>query len=398
MESTISRHHARPPFWRDERILAILTQVIVVAMVLGVLFYLYRNMTSALREQMGIAISFDFLDTTAGFDIGESLIEYDRSRTYARALLVGLLNTLQVAFFGIIFATVLGTIIGVMRLSTNWLVSRIALVYVETFRNIPLLVLLIFWAQAVFLKLPRVREAIILFDPYFPIYLSNRGMATPWGVPTESWGAFLLFVLAGLVAAVIVAALLVRRGRQTGRMPFVTPWFLATWLGVAAVGWVVAGQPLELSRPALEGLNTQGGRVYSQQFMALLSGLTIYTAAFIAEIVRAGIQSVSKGQREAATALGLGGFETLRLIIFPQALRVIVPPLTSQYLNLTKNSSLAIAIGYPDLFAVAGNTILNQTGRAIEVFMLIMGIYLSFSLFTSLVMNLYNRRIRLVER
>ena len=398
MQSTANQHHARPPLWRDERFLAILSQVVVVVLVVGLLYYFYHNMVTALREQMGIAISFDFLDTTAGFDIGESLIPYERSNTYARAFMVGLLNTLQVAFLGIILATILGTVIGVMRLSTNWLVSRIALVYIEIFRNIPLLVLLIFWAQAVFLKLPRVREAVILFDPYFPIYLSNRGVATPWGLPTETWGAFLLFLLAGLILAVIVAVLLVRRGRQTGRMPFVTLWFLLTWLAVAVVGWFVAGQPLELSKPTLEGLNTQGGRVYSQQFMALLSGLVIYTSAFIAEIVRAGIQSVSKGQREAATALGLGGFQTLRLIIFPQALRVIVPPLTSQYLNLTKNSSLAIAIGYPDLFAVAGNTILNQTGRAIEVFMLIMGIYLSFSLFTSLIMNIYNRRIRLVER
>jgi general L-amino acid transport system permease protein len=398
MQSAASHHHTRPPFWRDERVLAILSQVIVVAVVVGGIYYLYNNMTTALREQMGIAISFDFLDTTAGFDIGESLIEYDRSSTYARALVVGLLNTLQVAFLGIIFATILGIILGVMRLSTNWLVSRIALVYVETFRNIPLLVLLIFWAQAVFLKLPRVREALILFNPYFPIYVSNRGIATPWGIPTETWGAFLLFLLLGLVLAVIVAALLVRRGQQTGRMPFVTVWFLVTWIAVAIIGWFIVGRPLQLSRPALEGLNTQGGRVFSQQFMALLSGLVIYTAAFIAEIVRAGVQSVSKGQREAATALGLGGFQTLRLIIFPQALRVMVPPLTSQYLNLTKNSSLAIAIGYPDLFAVAGNTILNQTGRAIEVFILIMAIYLSFSLFTSLIMNFYNRRIRLVER
>ena len=249
-----------------------------------------------------------------------------------------------------------------------------------------------------FLKLPRVREAIILFNPYFPIYISNRGIATPWGVPTETWSTFLLFLVGGLVLAIIVAILLNRHGKRTGRMPYTTLWFIVTWLAVAVVGWFVAGQPLEYSAPALEGLNTQGGRVYSQQFMALLTGLTIYTAAFIAEIVRAGIQSVSRGQREAATALGLGGFQTLRLIIFPQALRVIIPPLTSQYLNLTKNSSLAIAIGYPDLFAVAGNTILNQTGRAIEVFILVMGVYLSFSLITSLLMNIYNRRIRLVER
>lgn len=396
MQSTVSEH-SRPPFWRDERVLAIISQVVVVAVVVGFLFFIYRNMVTALRDQMGIAISFNFLRTTAGFDIGESLIEYDRSSTYARAFVVGLLNTLQVAFLGIIFATIFGIIIGVMRLSTNWLLNKIALVYIELFRNIPLLVLLIFWAQAVFLKLPRVREAIILFDPFFPIYLSNRGIATPWGIPTETWGTFLLVMLAGLVLAVIVAWLLYRQGQRTGRMPFISLWFMATWLAVILIGFLIL-RPLTLSTPTLEGLNTQGGRVFSQQFMALLSGLVIYTSAYIAEVVRAGIQSVGKGQREAATALGLGSMKTLRLVVFPQALRVIIPPLTSQYLNLTKNTSLAIAIGYPDLFAVAGNTILNQTGRAIEVFILVMGIYLSFSLFTSLLMNLYNRRIRLVER
>jgi general L-amino acid transport system permease protein len=354
-------------------------------------------MVTSLRDQLGIAVSFGFLDQTAGFDIGESLIEYERSSTYARAFLVGLLNTLQVAFLGIIFATILGTVIGIMRLSSNWLVSKIALVYVETFRNIPLLLLLIFIAQAVFLRLPRVREAIILFDPVFPIYLSNRGIATPWGIPKETWGTYLLVLLAGLVLAIIVAVVQVQRGRRTGRMPFVTLWFLLTWLAVAVIGWIVL-RPLAYSPPVLEGLNTTGGRSFSQQFLALLTGLSIYTASFIAEIVRAGIQAVSKGQREASTALGLSGVQTMRLIILPQAQRVIIPPLTSQYLNLTKNSSLAIAVGYPDLFAVAGNTILNQTGRAIEVFMLVMGVYLSFSLLTSLFMNWYNRRIQLVER
>jgi general L-amino acid transport system permease protein len=387
----------RPPFWRDERVLAILTQIVVVAAVLGFFFFIYNNMVTALREQMGVAFSFGFLDQVAGFDIGESLIEYERSDTYARAFMVGLLNTLQVAFLGIILATILGTIIGVMRLSNNWLVSKIALAYVETFRNIPLLLLLIFIAQAVFLKLPRVREAIILFSPVFPIYLSNRGIATPWGIPTESWSTFLMVLVGGLILAIIVAVVQYQRGKRTGRQPFITLWFLLTWLAVVVVGWIFL-RPLSYSAPVLEGLNTTGGRTFSQQFLALISGLTIYTASFIAEIVRAGIQAVSKGQREAATALGLSGVQTMRLVVLPQAQRVIIPPLTSQYLNLTKNSSLAIAVGYPDLFAVAGNTILNQTGRAIEVFMLVMGVYLSFSLLTSLFMNWYNKRIQLVER
>ncbi len=396
-ETSSQASTARPPFWRDERVLAIITQIIVVAAVLGFFAFLYNNMVTSLRDQMGVAFSFGFLDQVAGFDIGESLIEYERSDTYARAFMVGLLNTLQVAFLGIILSTILGTIIGVMRLSNNWLVSKIALVYVETFRNIPLLLLLIFIAQAVFLKLPRVREAIILFDPFFPIYLSNRGIATPWGIPTENWATFLLILVGGLILAIVVAVLQYQRGKRTGRMPFITLWFLLTWLAVVVIGWIIF-RPLSYSTPVLEGLNTTGGRTFSQQFLALLSGLTIYTASFIAEIVRAGIQSVSKGQREAATALGLSSVQTMRLVVLPQAQRVIIPPLTSQYLNLTKNSSLAIAVGYPDLFAVAGNTILNQTGRAIEVFMLVMGVYLAISLLTSLFMNWYNKRIQLVER
>lgn len=391
----IHASQVRPPFYRDERVLSVLSQLVVVGIVLGLVLFFYTNMIRGLREQHAVAISFDFLRQTAGFDIGESLIEYSRQDTYARAFLVGLLNTFQVAVLGIIFATVLGVIIGVMRLSSNFLISRIAAVYIDVFRNIPLLVLLIFWAQAVFLKLPRVSEAVILPGP---VFLSNRGVAIPWGIPTGSWITYLWVLAGGIVLGAVVAFVLREQGKRTGRMPLLTLWFLVTVFAVGVVGWLLLPQPLTLDQPFLDGFNTTGGRVLSQQFMALLSGLVIYTAAFIAEVVRAGIQSVSKGQREAATALGLTPAQTLRLIIFPQALRVIIPPLTSQYLNLTKNSSLAIAIGYPDLFAVAGNTILNQTGREIEMFALIMGTYLSLSLFTSFLMNIYNQRIRLVER
>ena len=391
----IHASQVRPPFYRDERWLGIFSQIFVVVVVLGLGLFFYNNMITGLREKHTVAISFSFLSQTAGFDIGESLIEYSREKTYARAFVVGLLNTFQVAFLGIIFATALGVVIGVMRLSTNYLINRIAAVYIEIFRNIPLLVLLIFWAQAVFLKLPRVNEAITLPGP---IFLSNRSVAVPWGTPTESWGAYLIVLAAGVVLGAIIAYVMREQGKRTGRMPLITLWFLVTVAAVGLVGWLVLPQPLTLDQPFLDGFNIAGGKVLSQQFMALLSGLIIYTAAFIAEVVRAGIQSVSKGQREASTALGLSPAQTLRLIIFPQSLRVIIPPLTSQYLNLTKNSSLAIAIGYPDLFAVAGSTILNQTGREIEVFALIMGTYLSLSLITSLLMNIYNRRIRLVER
>ena len=391
----IHASQVRPPFFRDERWLGIFSQILVVVVVIGLGLFFYSNMISGLREKHTVAISFSFLSQTAGFDIGESLIEYSREKTYARAFVVGLLNTFQVAFLGIVFATALGVVIGVMRLSTNYLINRIAAVYIEIFRNIPLLVLLIFWAQAVFLKLPRVTEAITLPGP---IFLSNRSVAVPWGTPTESWGAYLIVLAAGVLLGAIIAYVLREQGKRTGRMPLITLWFLVTVAAVGLVGWLVLPQPLTLDQPFLDGFNIAGGKVLSQQFMALLSGLIIYTAAFIAEVVRAGIQSVSKGQREASTALGLSPAQTLRLIIFPQSLRVIIPPLTSQYLNLTKNSSLAIAIGYPDLFAVAGSTILNQTGREIEMFTLIMGTYLSLSLITSLLMNIYNRRIRLVER
>ncbi len=391
----IHASQVRPPFYRDERVLGVFSQVLVVVIVLGLGLFFFNNMITGLREKHSVAITFSFLTQTAGFDIGESLIEYSRERTYLRAFVVGLLNTFQVAVLGIVFATALGILIGVMRLSTNFLVSKIAAVYIDIFRNIPLLVLLIFWAQGVFLKLPRVADAIVLADAF---YLSNRGVAIPWGLPTDSWGTYLIVLAAGIIAGAVLAYFLREHGKRTGRMPLVTLWFIVTVAAVGLIGWIVLPQPMTLDVPTLEGFNTQGGKILSQQFMALLSGLIIYTAAFIAEVVRAGIQSVSKGQREAATALGLTAAQTLRLIIFPQALRVIIPPLTSQYLNLTKNSSLAIAIGYPDLFAVAGNTILNQTGREIEMFTMIMGTYLSLSLLTSFLMNIYNRRIRLVER
>lgn len=387
--------HGRPPFWRDERILAVLTQVIVVIVVAGVLYFLYSNLMAALRVRFSNPISFDFWGQTASFDIKESLIQYSRSSTYGRAFAVGLLNTLLVAILGIGFATIFGILIGVMRLSSNFLVSRIAALYVDFFRNIPLLLLLIFWSQAVFLKLPRVQEAVVLPGP---IFLSQRGVAVPWGTPTDAWPLFLYTLLDGLVVAVVVGLILAQISQRTRYKPIISLWVVLIFLAVVVVRGLLIPTPLIMSYPELVGFNTRGGRVLSPEFMAILSGLVIYTAAFIAEIVRSGIQAVAKGQREAASALGLTSFQTLRLIIFPQALRIIIPPLTSQYLNLTKNSSLAIAVGYPDLFAVAGNTIRNQTGREIEVFLLVMGVYLTLSLITSLLMNLYNRRIRLVER
>jgi len=392
-ESTIEQQQ-NIPFWRDERVLQILWQIIFLVLLVTAVYTLYSNMINALARQ-GLLIKFSFLKLTAGFAIGEHLIPFDRSDTFLRAFYTGMLNTILVSVLGIIFATLLGIVVGVARLSSNFLINKLSSIYIEIIRNIPLLVLLIFWYTGVFLKLPRMKNALHLGPN---IMLSNRGIAIPWGIPSATFKAYLGALAFALVVAIAVGVLLTRQGKKTGRMPLVTLWSLLTFLGVAIIGWWLMPQsPLDVSYPVLKGLNTKGGIRLSPEFMALLSGLVLYTAAFIGEVVRAGIQSVSKGQVEAARALGLNGFQSLRLVVFPQAMRVIVPPLTSQYLNLTKNSSLAVAIGYPDIFSVGG-TVFNTSGRAVEVITLIMGFYLTTSLLTSFFMNWYNQRIRLVER
>jgi general L-amino acid transport system permease protein len=382
------------PFWRDERYLQIIGQVVFIAIVLLFGYFISGNMLAGLRRQ-GMTLGFNFIQGTAGFDIAEKLIEYSRGATYLRAFLVGLLNTLLVSVVGIFFSTVFGVILGVARLSSNFLVNRLAAFYLELIRNLSLLVFLIFWYLGVFLKMPRVSDAVIWPGP---IYLTNRGVGIPWGIPNESFGTYRWILLFGLLLAIAVAYVLNEQSKRTGRPPLILVWAVATFLLVAIVGWIFLPEPpLALDLPFVRGLNMAGGMILSPEFMALTSGLVLYTAAFIGEVVRAGIQSVSKGQVEAARALGLNGFQTLRLVVFPQALRVIIPPLTSQYLNLTKNSSLAIAVGYSDLFYVS-NTITNQSGRAVEMFSLVMATYLSFSLITALFMNWYNQKIRLVER
>jgi len=351
-------------------------------------------MKAGLAKQ-GITLNLTFLRGVSGFDIAEFLFPYDRNSTYWQAYLVGLLNTLSVSIVGIIFATILGIILGVARLSTNFVVNRLAAFYLELIRNLSLLVFLIFWYLGVFLKLPRVKEAIVWPGD---ILLSNRGVGIPWGIPTASYPTFRLILIIGFILSVVVFFSLRSYSQRTGRAPLTTLWTLLTFLLVALIGWLVMPEkPLMLDLPRVEGLKFSGGKILTPEFMALTSGLVLYTSAFIGEVVRAGIQAVSKGQVEASRALGLNGFQTLRLIVFPQALRVIVPPLTSQYLNLIKNSSLAISVAYPDVFYVT-NTIQNQTGRAVEMISLVMLTYLTFSLITSLLMNWYNQRIRLVER
>lgn len=389
-----TRQKAAIPFWRDERILNILGQVLFVVALLFVASLIYQNMRAGLARQ-GISLSYGFLSGISGFDISETLFAYSRTSSYWQAYQAGLLNTLSVSIVGIIASTIFGVILGVARLSTNFLINRLAAFYLELIRNLSLLVFLIFWYLGVFLKLPRVREAVIWPGD---IYLTNRGVGIPWGLPTDSYPTFRLILLVGLILAVIVFFVLRSYSKRTGRAPLTTLWTLLTFIGVALAGWFILSEnPLTLDTPIIEGLNMTGGKVLSPEFMALTSGLVLYTSAFIGEVVRSGILAVSKGQVEASRALGLNAFQTLRLIVFPQAMRVIIPPLTSQYLNLIKNSSLAIAVGYPDLFYIS-NTIQNQTGRAVEMISMVMFTYLMFSLITSAFMNWYNQRIKLVER
>jgi general L-amino acid transport system permease protein len=362
---------------------------------LGVIFGILVNNMLGNLHQRGLGLGLGFLRLTAGFDIGEHLVPYDRNATYLRALAVGLLNTALVAVLGIVLSTLLGVIFGVARLSSNFLVQRLARAYIEFLRNIPLLVLLVFLFTGVFIQLPRIRQAIVLPGP---ILLTNRGIALPWGIPTETFPDYLLILGVGLFLAALVAAVLLIYRRRAGRPLLIWPWPTLTFLAAALAGWFLLPSPaLRLDPPVVQGLRIAGGKVLSPELMALVSGLAIYTSAFIADVVRAGIQSVSRGQLEAARSLGFTSPQILRLVVIPQALRVIIPPLTSQYLNLIKNSSLAVLVGYPELFHVAG-TILNQSGRAVEMITVVMLIYLSISLLISLVLNWYNFRVRLVER
>jgi general L-amino acid transport system permease protein len=382
-----------PAFWNNPSVRAVVYQVLLVGGVIAVGAYLVHN-TLVNLERQGIATGFGFLNREAAFEIGESLIPYTPADTYGRALLVGLLNTLCVAGIGIVLATILGTIIGIARLSTNWLISKLASFYVETVRNIPVLLQLIVWWDILRVSAPGPREA---WQPVPDVFISNRGVIYPVPIydPVHLWvGAALVL---GIVASVFVTRWARARQMATGKQFPVLKTNAALIIGLPLLVFVIGGMPLELDKPELRGFNFSGGHVVSPEFVALLIGLVVYTGAFIAEIVRAGILAVSWGQTEAAMALGLRRGLALRLVVLPQALRVIVPPMTSQYLNLTKNSSLAVAIGFPDLQSIA-NTTMNQTGQAIEGIALSMAVYLTISLLISLFMNWYNRFVRLVER
>jgi general L-amino acid transport system permease protein len=384
---------ARPAPWRDPRVRALVYQALtLIAVVLVVAFFVDNTLTNLRRQ--GIAAGFGFLDRTAGFDISFSLIQYSAVSTYGRAFLVGLLNTLVVAALGILLATMLGFIIGLARLSSNWLVARLAVVYIETIRNIPLLLQLLFWYVAVLQALPHPRDSVAIGET---VFLNNRGLTIPLAVIGEGAGAAPVALAVAIVAVVLLTRWARRRREATGQAFPTLPVSIALLLGLPLLAFLALGAPISFEYPQMGRFQLTGGLTLVPEFVALLTGLTTYTAAFIAEIVRAGITSVSHGQIEAASALGLRPAQTLRFVVVPQALRVIIPPLTSQYLNLTKNSSLAVAIGYPDLVSIA-NTTLNQTGQAVEAIAMTMAVFLTLSLLISLFMNWYNRRMALVER
>jgi general L-amino acid transport system permease protein len=381
------------PFWLNPKVRAILFQFMTFIVVGLLAYYLISNTLINLKKQ-NIATGFSFLHKESSFEIGESLIPYSAANTYARALLVGALNTIKVAFIGVVITIILGTFIGVARLSSNWLLSKLAAIYIEVMQDIPILLQLFFWYAIFYETLPAPQEAI---SPGAGIYMSNRGVAftIPEGHPAHKY--MLLAFLVGCVIVYLIRRWARKRQEKTGQF---FPTFrvgIAIIFGLPFITWLAFGAPIKMDVPKLVGFNFEGGLTVSPEFIALLLGLVLYTAAFVAEVVRAGIQSVSKGQREAAMSIGLRPALVLNLVILPQALRVIVPPLTSQMLNLTKNSSLAVAIGYPDFVSVA-NTTINQTGQSIEGVALIMAVYLFFSLSTSAFMNWYNKRVALVER
>ncbi|MBB4285269.1 amino acid ABC transporter permease [Roseospira goensis] len=383
-----------PAPWRNPRVRAVAFQVVALVLVLWVFWTIFQN-TLTNMESRGITTGFGFLDNTAGFGILFSLIPYDETNTYGRTFVVGILNTLLVSGLGILFATIIGFILGVARLSPNWLIAKMALVYIEITRNVPLLLQIFFWYFAVLRTLPGPRQSL---EFPFSAFLNNRGLYAPSpNLEPAFWAVAITFGLA-IAGAVVLVRWAKRRQDATGRRFPAWSVSLAAVVGLPLLVFWLAGSPLTWDLPALQGFNFRGGVRLIPEFIALWLALTLYTAGFIGEIVRSGIQSVSKGQTEASQALGLRPGQTLRLIVIPQAMRVIIPPLTSQYLNLTKNSSLATAIGYPDLVSVFMGTTLNQTGQAVEIVAMTMAVYLTISLSISFLMNLYNRAVALKER
>lgn len=378
----------------DPKVRAWLFQIITIVAVISLGWYLFDNTQTNLQHR-GITSGFDFLERSAGFGIAQHLIDYTESDSYARVFVIGLLNTLLVTVIGVVLATLLGFIIGVARLSPNWMINKLATVYVEVFRNIPPLLQILFWYFAVFLTMPGPRNSHNFGDTFF---VSSRGLNMPAALAADGFWPFVASVVVAIVAIVLMARWANTRFEATG-VPFHKFWAgLGLLVVIPSLCALLFGAPLHWEMPKLSGFNFVGGWVLIPELLALTLALTVYTAAFIAEIVRSGIKSVSHGQTEAARSLGLRPGPTLRKVIIPQALRVIIPPLTSQYLNLAKNSSLAAGIGYPEMVSLFAGTVLNQTGQAIEVIAITMSVYLAISISISLLMNWYNKRIALIER
>jgi general L-amino acid transport system permease protein len=395
--AAIEQMRGDPPtvsFVNDPRVRGIAYQVVVTLIVVVFALWIIQNTAANLKAQ-NKTTGFDFLFQASGFAVSFSLFHFDRSSYYWQAFFVGLTNTLLVAVIGIVFATIIGFVLGIARLSSNWIVSRLALIYVETVRNIPLLLQLFFWYFAVLKAMPSVKQSYVFLGDFV---LNQRGLYLPRPLADERFIWVVVAVVLSVVFGLTLRAWARSRLEATGqRTPVFLP-FLAVLVVFTAIVWFVSGADLEFEAPVLKGFNYQGGIELPPELVALVFGLTIYTAVFIGEIVRAGIQAVNRGQTEAAQSLGLKEGDRLRLVVIPQAMRVIIPPLTSQYLNLTKNSSLGAAIGFPELVNVFAGTTLNQTGRAVEVISLTMLVYLTLSLLTSAVMNWYNARVALVER
>jgi general L-amino acid transport system permease protein len=388
-----AEHHAPVPFWRDIRVLQVAAQAVFVVFVVMLGAWLVSNLLNAL-DTLGLNLRFDFMRSASGFRVSEgpSMVLTD---PYWRAYFVGVVNSVRIIGIGLALTTVLGVVAGVAQLSANWLVRTLVTIYVEIFRNTPLLVQLFFWYFAVVLKMPSLKDSIILPGP---VYISQRGVFVPWPQPARGFTVWLIFVAVGLGLAVAAFVWRRRRKMSTGQNSYAALVAAVPLLSLPLLGWLaVPGRPFLVSTPVFEGFNVAGGTTLTPEFAALLFGLVVYTAAFIADIVRAGIQSVPKGQIEAARSVGLSNFDVMRLVVLPQALRVIIPPLGNQYLNLAKNSSLAIGVGYPDLYAVS-NTIFNHSGQAVQVIGLVMGTYLTMSLLISAFMNFVNARLKIVER
>ncbi|GAE34354.1 amino acid ABC transporter permease [Halalkalibacter akibai] len=381
------------PFWRNIKVIHFFLQIIFLSLLIGVFYILIQNAIAGLNRA-GIKFGFQFLNATASFPIGEKFLQYSPTDSYSRALIVGFSNTLKVTIIGIILTTILGVVMGIARLSSNWLARTVSGLYVEIFRNTPVLVQIFIWYFAIFLPLPRIQEA----THFAGAIISNRGLVFPWfDLHTSSIIWFIIMVFA-LFATIGVWRWMVKRRIETGEKKFPVLWGIGLFLLFAIVAFAITGRPpVTASLPVVDGMQVLGGLRFTPEFSAILFGLVFYTASYITEIVRGGILAVSKGQLEAANALGLSKFSTLSFVIFPQAIRTIIPPVTSQYLNLAKNSSLAVAVGYPDLFSV-GNTVLNQSGRAIEVIIIMLIAYLTISLITAIIMNIYNNATKLVER